>query len=367
MDGALTVHVVGLQLCARVPGGTGRYTAELARALPAQARSGDTVGIIATRRCNAADELGMPVSRLPLPIPALARLWDRGLPPAPAVAGVVHAPTLLAPPARRRYRLVVTVHDAVPWTHPHTLTPRGVAFHTRIGRRVAAGADLIVTPTEAVAVALRRILSPTAPVVAVHSGVVAATVPPDAAQRRHALGLDPDGYVLFVGTAEPRKGLATLVSALAQPDLAGRSLVVAGPAGWGDVNINDIVDQAGVAGRVRIVGRVDDLDLAAVYDGASALALPSDAEGFGFPVLEAMGHGVPVVTSADPALVEVGGGVARVVPQPTPETLAVALAEVLEPGEERASRVREGRSRASEFTWERTAEQMWRLYRDVSR
>ncbi len=356
------VTVLGLQLCARVPGGTGRYTAELLRALAATVPERARPAVLTHRNCTVALPTGWPVVRTRVPLPVLGRLWERGVGPAPGAAGLVHAPTLLVPPARSRYQLVVTIHDVVPWTHPETLTPRGVAFHRRMGRRAAQQAQLIVTPTEVVAARLRALLSPQCPVAAVHSGVRVARVPADAGRRRG--GVEP-GYLLFVGTTEPRKGLDVLVRALALAPLRGRRLVVVGPAGWGDVRVEDLARQAGVEQRVHVTGAVDEPSLSAWYAGAAALALPSRAEGFGFPVVEAMAHGIPVVTSDDPALVEVGAGAARVVSTDAPEALAEALAASCEPGDERDDRVRAGRARAAELTWENTASRMWELYRSV--
>lgn len=365
MDG-LAVRVVVAQLCSRVPGGTARYAASLVAALAAATPAGAQLRGVTSRACPATDALDVPVTSLGIPAPALARLWERGMPPWVAHEGVVHAPTLLVPPARAAVPLVVTVHDVVPWTHPQTLTPRGVAFHHRMGARAARDAAAIITPTHAVAAAVREVLAPACPVFAVHSGVSVQAAPPDAAARREHRGIR-DPYVLFVGTAEPRKGLDRLVAAMARPALAGLSLVVVGPPGWGRVEVAELARAAGIADRVHVTGRVDEADLAGLYAGARVLAMPSEAEGFGFPVVEAMAHGVPVVTSADPALVEVGGGVARVVDPADIEALAQALAEAAAPGTERSEAVRAGRERAASFTWEATARHTWRIYADVAR
>jgi glycosyltransferase involved in cell wall biosynthesis len=361
----LCVRLVVAQLCARVPGGTARYAADLLGALAAARPQGTGLDAVCARRCAALDELPVPVRAMGVPGRVLARLWERGAPPRPARRGVVHAPTALVPPKGRRYRLVVTVHDVVPWTHPETLTPRGVAFHRRMGSRTAREADLVVTPTEAVAEQVRRLLDPRAPVVPVHSGVRVAPVPQDAMARRERLGL-PAPYVLFVGTAEPRKGLDVLVAAMADADLADAALVVVGPNGWGDVSVADLARAAGVHDRVRVTGRVSEADLAAVYAGARVVAMPSRAEGFGFPVVEAMAHGIPVVVSEDAALVEVAGGAASVVPGHDPGHLARALAEVLADGPLRSDLVEHGRSRAADFSWAATAERMWSLYEQVA-
>ncbi len=358
------VSILAAQLCARVPGGTGRYTGELIRALARTAPPEASLRALVPRGCAAADSLPVSSERLPLPPILLARLWERGLPPYPARAGVVHAPTLLVPPRRRGCALVVTIHDVVPWTHPDTLTPRGASFHRRMGSRAAKEADVIVTPTEVVARQVREILDPRADVVSVHLGVSASATPGDAASRRSRLGL-PAEYLLFVGTAEPRKGLDTLVRAMAHPAAAALELVVVGPPGWGAVSVAELAEDGGVGGRVHVTGQISEADLQAVYAGAVAVAVPSRAEGFGLPVIEAMSHGVPVVTSDDPALVEVGGGAARVVQRDDVEALAHALTEVATDGPVRRELVDGGRRRAADFSWTRTATRMWQVYRSV--
>jgi glycosyltransferase involved in cell wall biosynthesis len=234
-----------------------------------------------------------------------------------------------------------------------------------MGRRTARDADIIVTPTNAVARQVTEQLAPRCPVVAVPLGVTSRQPPEDGAQRRARLGIRRP-YVLFVGTAEPRKGLDVLLAAMAETPLADLDLVVVGPLGWGDVDVRDLAARSGVADRLIATGQVTDQDLDACYEGARVLAVPSLTEGFGLPVVEAMAHGVPVVTSADPALVEVGAG-AAVVSGPDPADLAAACAGVVADGEERQALTERGRLRAAEFTWERTAVAMWEIYGRAAR
>ncbi|HEU4997982.1 MAG TPA: glycosyltransferase family 1 protein [Lapillicoccus sp.] len=364
-DEPISVRVVATQLCARVPGGTGRYVEELVRGLVRRRPDDARVVAVAVRDCAAVDRLGVDVERVAPPLPVLARLWERGLPPKPRAGGVLHAPTLMVPPVPRSTALVVTIHDVVPWTHPETLTPHGVAFHRRMGERAARDAATIVTPTEAVAARVRELLDPRGAVLTVAPGVSVTAPPPDADERR-AARRSSRPYVLFVGTAEPRKGLDVLVEALTRSELADLDLVVVGPPGWGDVDIGALAAAAGVSERVHVTGRVDDADLAAWYTGARVLAMPSRAEGFGFPVVEAMAHGLPVVVTADPALTEVAAGAATVVPVGEAEPLAVALAESAADGAARAELVERGRSRAADFDWDRTAAEMWGLYGSVA-
>ncbi len=368
------------QCLAPVPGGTGRYSRELAAALARTAAPADRVtGWTAWHRDTAAARVPGVAGphRLPLGRRALVAAWDRGLGPRPR-GDVVHAPTPLAPPvgpalafrtSPRRDRgrgrtgrpLVVTVHDAVPFTHPETLTARGAHWHRRAIRRAAATADLVVVPTRAVAdqlsahVGLPRLL-------VVGEGVSdALAVPPDAQARRSRLQLPLD-YLLSVATLEPRKGLDVLLDALALPGAPQLPLLVAGQPGWGGIDLPAEAARRGLpAGRVRLLGRVPDPDLAVLLSGATALAAPSRAEGFGLPVLEAMALGTPVVTSSDAALVEVGGG-ATLVAADGADALCAALRTVVQDETLRDRLSAAGRERAKDFTWEAAATTLWGAY-----
>ncbi|MCW2778672.1 MAG: glycosyl transferase group 1, partial [Frankiales bacterium] len=283
-----------------------------------------------------------------LPRRALVAAWERGV--GPGVRGdVVLAPTPLAPPRRGR-PLVVVVHDAVPWTHPSTLTPRGVAWHRRAVERAARDADLVVVPTHAVARALREHVRVDRLQVVGEGALL--DLPPDAVARATRMQL-PERYLLTVATLEPRKGLDVLVPALRAVDLP---LLCVGQPGWGGLDLPALAAQHGVADRVRVLGRVPDADLAVLVDRATALVVPSRAEGFGLPLLEAMRLGTPVLTSDTPALVEVGGGAAAVTAlDDLPSALAALVADPAALARLRAA----GPVRAQAYTWDGAAAALW--------
>jgi glycosyltransferase involved in cell wall biosynthesis len=361
------VGVLVEQVLAPVPGGTGRYARELAGALAATAPAGSTVtGWAAWHRDPGRARIQgvRGPRRLPLPRRGLVAAWERGLGPGLPGVDLVHAPTPLVPP-RRRTPLVVTVHDAVPWTHPDTLTPRGVAWHRVAIESATRHADRLVVPTAAVAAELAEHVPGWRAdrVVVLGHGVAEALrePPPDAAERAARLGL-PTAYLLSLATLEPRKGLDVLLAALADPAAPDLPLLLVGQPGWGGVDPSGLARELGLpAGRVRTLGRLADADLAVVLHRAAALAAPSRAEGFGLPPLEAMAAGVPVVVSDAPALVEVTGGAALVAARDDPAALARALAEAVDPAG-RDERVAAGRRRAARYSWSASARELWRLY-----
>jgi glycosyltransferase involved in cell wall biosynthesis len=364
----MKVAMLAEQLLSPVPGGTGRYNRELTVALRDTAAPGDEVqSWTAWHRDTAPAAIGGgAVRRLPLPRRALVAAWERGARrPVPRGVDVVHAPTLLAPTATR-LPLVVTIHDAVPWTHPETLTPRGVGWHRRMAQRVAARADVVVVPTRAVADELGRHLDlPRVEVIGEGvSGDLA--LPTDAARRATRLGLPEGEFLLSLATLEPRKGLDVLIRALAADGVPQLPLLIVGQPGWGGVDPEELARAEGLpAGRVRALGRLSDADLATVLAAATLLVVPSRAEGFGLPVLEAMQAGTPVLCSADPALAEVGGDAVRTTPVGDAPALARALGELLADPDRRGQMVARGRERAAGYTWERAARTLWELYRSL--
>lgn len=358
--------VIAEQLLAPVPGGTGRYTRELLRALAATAPDDWEVTSAVSRTAHpgsaAVDGVHGP-KVLPLPRKALIGAWERGLPWWPG-GDSVHAMTPLAPPRRRGRGLVVTVHDTVPWTHPETLTPRGVRWHRRAVRRAAAQADALIVPTEAVAADLAGRVPTRAEIHVAGEGIAPAllTEPEPDCSRVLAATLPPR-YILAIGTIEPRKGHEHLARALAQPEAPDVPLVVVGEQGWGGVDLPRIAEHHGLPPeRIRLLRGVDDAELGILIRRAAAVAMPSLAEGFGLPVLEAMALGVPVAHSDDPALVEVAGGAGIAAPPGDPAALARALRSAVDDEPLRAELIAAGRRRAAEFDWHRTARAVWRAH-----
>lgn len=174
-------------------------------------------------------------------------------------------------------------------------------------------------------------------------------------------------YLLMVGTLEPRKNHAASMRALARLKKAGHPhrLLISGAKGWLFEPVAALVDELGLTDDVTFAGRVPDEELPALYAGADALLLPSLYEGFGFPVLEAMACGTPVVCADSSSLPEVAGDAALLVPATDDEALAAAVARILtEPGLADELR-RRGAVQAARFRWETCAAETVALYRQV--
>lgn len=369
LDVAMTVE----QLWQPTPGGSGTYIVELARALT-QRRDVRVTGVAAARCGAEVADVGLPeglaLEHAHLPRRALYELWSRARTPlaspsAARRAAVVHATTWAVPPTRGP--LVVTVHDLAFLHEPEHFTARGNTFFRRALALVRDEADVVVTPSAATARDCEAHGIEAARVHVVPHGVRVPVVDgADVAAFRSRHGLRRP-YVLWCGTLEPRKNVATLLEAFAEvasrsPDL---DLVLAGPRGWGGV-ADDVLRRAArlPAERVHLLGRLSDADLHRAYAGAQAFCFPSVREGFGMPVLEALAHGVPVVTSRDTAMAEVvGPDVALLVDPHSADDVAQGL--LVAAGERRESLARGAAEHARRFTWERSAELHVAAYREA--
>ena len=314
---------------------------------------------------------GVVARHRPMPARPLHALWTHGnFPPLEWFVGnvdVVHGTNFVVPPTRHAAE-VMSVHDLTPVRHPELCDEASLAYPGLIRRALARGA-WVHTDSQYVSEEVVDVFgADPARVRVVHPGVPELPVLVEAeaaAVRRSVLPAGTDRYCLAVGTAEPRKDLPGLVHAFGllatrHPDL---SLVLAGPAGWGEAALSAAVASSPARDRVHRTGWVEPRDLAALLAGAAVLAYPSLYEGFGFPPLQAMRTGVPVVATGAGSLPEVLGDGALLVSPGKHDDLAQALDACLTDEVVRDRLVAAGARRAEAFTWERCGDGLETLYR----
>jgi glycosyltransferase involved in cell wall biosynthesis len=281
--------------------------------------------------------------------------------------GLYHEPNYLA--FRFDGPSVVTVHD-LSWIHYPQLHPAWrVRGMNAAMPRVVRDAAQIITDSEFVrAEVIAHFGLPAQRVSAVPLGVAPGFRPMEAAAMAPVLaahGLAAAGYVLAVGTLEPRKNLATVLAAYSGLPEATRKrfpLVVAGMQGWGMEQTPGAMRGMVAAGEVRLLGYVPQASLQALYAGARLFVYPSIYEGFGLPPLEAMASGVPVIASRRGSLPEVVGD-AGVLVEPLDEIeLREAIARLLEDDAARRALSASGLDQAAKFGWPRCAAETLAVY-----
>ena len=177
----------------------------------------------------------------------------------------------------------------------------------------------------------------------------------------------PGGYLLYVGTMEPRKNVDRLLAAwarLRRADPAFPPLLIAGAAGWHSDHTRSEIERLAPLG-VRHLGRVDDARLLRLYQGALAFAYPSLYEGFGLPVAEALACGVPTLTSNRSSLPEVAGDAALTVDPGNEEEIAEGLKRLVGDEGWRRELAAKGVERAKGFSWEKAAGETEAVFREV--
>lgn len=357
----------------QVVGGISRYFTELALALhqdgwPVQIAAGDhrnlhlrdlqalpTTAGLATGRYTAQ-------SRLPTQLLRLRNeLWAATRTPAGGIFHRTYYPLIDLMGGRRP--LVTTVHDMVWEMYPDEA--RSFPINSKLKRKAVDRADLVIVPTEATRVDLCELwdIHP-GKVHVVHHGFAPLTGP---ASGHGPVTLEGRPYVLFVGRRGGYKNFANFLRGYAASRLPaeGVALLCFGGGGFGPED-RALIAECGMDGHVHWAGG-DDTALFRAYRDALLFIYPSRCEGFGLPVLEAMGAGCPVALAVEAAaLVEVAGGAALTYDAENIEVTASMLSAMVADDVGRGALIEKGRRRVAEFTWQRCARETGALYAQLA-
>lgn len=363
--GGLRVAAVVEQCWHRVPGGTAVSTVRTLEAL-AERGDVDVVGVSARHRLGPSPDLAppVPVKAVPLPRPVLYDAWHYLRRPSLArftgPVDVVHAVGGVVPPPGPA-ALVVTVNDLAFRHRPDHFTRRGVRFFNRALDLARTSAEIVLVPSRATAADCAGAGIDPERIRVAPLGATAGAVPAEEVRRIRARYRLPELFVLWAGTAEPRKNLPGLLAAMARTETRA-PLVLAGPDGWG-MDLGALLAAADC--ETRRLGPVPARDLAPLYAAARLFVFPSLLEGFGLPVLEAMARGTPVVTSSTTATAEICDDPAALADPADPDALADAIDRVVGDDGEHARRSAAASARARRFTWSATAAAVRAGYRDA--
>ena len=278
-------------------------------------------------------------------------------------------------PRFKRAPTVFTLHDLIFRAYPRFHLPRNwiylqlaIPLFLRRATRVICVSDWTRRDAE------RLYGLPRAKTHVVHEGVHARFGPVADPARRAAARAKyklPERYLLALSTIEPRKNLLTLFDAIARLDntkLGGWAdvpLIVGGRQGWLTDETYAAVKARGLEGRVRFAGFIGDEDLPAVMSQAALFCFPSLYEGFGFPPLEAMACGAPVLSSDASSLPEVLGEAAEYASPTDAAAWARAIERLLSNEEARNGLAVRGPAQAARFTWARAAAETEKVYAEA--
>lgn len=353
--------------------GIARYTVELTRAMM---RLDSSLEIILLNPYPDSDHpwyLEFPVYPLPhlKKLPFAATLGNYELHRAAIKLGldIVHDPIGIAPflAPRCQYKKITTIHDAVPAIYPETqpLLSR-ILFSTLIAR-AGKTCDAILTVSQTSADDLVRYYK--LPALKIHITPNGVNCPLQLNEVYIASVMERFGvqspFFLYVGALHPRKNIKRTIAAfdLTRKVCPEAKLVIVGPPSWGaHQELRTVLRSAGENSGIVFTDFLADRELDALYQGAHGLVFPSLYEGFGLPVLEAMSHGTPVITSNVSALSEVAGDAALLVDPMSVEDISRSMVSLLKDSTLRAELRRKGSARCEDFSWKRTAEKTLGVY-----
>lgn len=279
-----------------------------------------------------------------------------------------HSPDFI-PPVWGAKRFVITVHDLNFLYYPQYLTPESQGYYAdQIGWAVQKADHILADSHHTRQDLIERLHLPLHKVTTVHlaaNPIYARSLERSAIRQTLASYNLPKGFVLFVGTFEPRKNIPTLLKAyreLREGYGIDVPLVLVGRKGWLYEDVFATIKELGLTNVVRHLEGVGDVQLAHLYASAGTLALPSQYEGFGLPPLEAMQVGCPVVVSDSSSLPEVVGDAGILLNPNDPSAWADALHHVLTNSSLRQQMIAKGQAQAAQFSWQATAQKTLEIY-----
>jgi len=266
-------------------------------------------------------------------------------------------------------KVVVTIHDLIHKTYPQAHTKETIELTEGHLNWIAKRADWIICISENTRKDFHRFYNfPQERTCAILNGVEHEIFYPlkdtaAAGDFLKGLGVEP-GFILCVGTIEPRKNVQGVLEAMAQMKNAPK-LVVVGMKGWMTEQIMPRIGELGLTDKVVFTGFVEDAQLNMLYNTCGVFVFPSFYEGFGFPIVEAFCAGVPVVVSNASCGPEIAGDAALLVDPASPQQIAQAIDRILGDGQLRAGLKNKALARAAQFSFEKTARETLEVYRHV--
>ena len=257
----------------------------------------------------------------------------------------------------RARKTITTFHDLFVLTGEYSTADFRARFADQ-ARRAAELSDAIIAVSRFTAEHVEDLLGvPASRIRVVPHGVRLPDLEPRTQTR--------ENLVLFVGAIQKRKNVARLIRAFERLPDSWRLALAGAPDGYGAAEELEAMAASARRGSIDLLGYVSAAQLDGLYRRASIFAFPSLDEGFGMPVLEAMAHGVPVITSNRSAMPEVAGDAALLVDPRDVDAISSALMRLAAEPSLRSDVARRGLERAHQFSWTSAVEQTWQLYQEL--
>lgn len=270
-------------------------------------------------------------------------------------------------------KVITTIHDMTYILYPETMDEKNLKRITDDIDYSVNRADKIITVSESSKNDIIKYLKvPSSKIEIVYNGVDYDRFNKDysndekrAVKNKYSL---PEKYMLYMGTLEPRKNIESIVKAYSVFKKNYNSkikLVIAGKKGWLFESIFQLMERLNLEDEVIFTDYVDEEDKPIIYQMSSLFVFPSIYEGFGIPVLEAMAASVPVITSNVSSLPEVAGDAAILVSPKDIDAIAENMNKILTDNRLRESLINKGHIQAKKFTWEASAEKLYKIYKSM--
>ncbi len=297
------------------------------------------------------------VSLIPVPAGVPPRLWRRAVVPGVCLLrrpDVIHYPWNGRVGLSLTPRVVTTIHDVLPLGIPSFFADgkQEARYRTGMSRDIARS-DVIITDSEFSRTEIERHFHPAVDIVVITPATDIAGVPEVVGES------PPEGYFLYVGGYDPRKGIEELLRVVHAGHSSGKlrqRLVLTGMPGHVSAECTQLIRGGKDGGFVEERGYVDEVQLAMLYRHATALVYPSRYEGFGLPPLEAMTLGCPVLTTSWTSLREVCGDAVVYIDPAEPVSFLDSLCILEKDVEFRRDLIRRGMAQARKFSWDDSAD-----------
>lgn len=283
-------------------------------------------------------------------------------------------PNIIFGGVSKKTKLVVTIHDLSFERYPETFSLKRRLWHVFVNpKKICARADKIIAVSESTKNDLMELYGiASKKITTIHSGIsgkfrIISRNDENLIRVKEKYKL-PYKFILYLGTIEPRKNISGAIKAYGQlrkigaeggnhNELLEHKLVIAGAKGWLSGKIFSELEKSEFRDNIKVINFVDDADKEFVFNLASLFVYPSFFEGFGFPVLEAMSCGVPIVTSNNSSIPEIAGNGAVMIDPDKPAEMTEAMKNILLDRGLKERLIKIGSLQASKFTWENTAKE----------